>query len=240
VSVVNAIILAGGKGSRLEPWYAPKCLLPINGVPILYRQIDQLYRGSYMNGSHTVSKFILCTGYRAQDVKNAVYQLVWTSLGVYAIEFVDSGEDTPMGQRLFDVQKFADSRVIILYGDELADVDICKLVAQHERQKNQITFAAAQAKSIGGTVQVSPDFEMDEPNENASVRIIDEEARWVNIGFAVVEPECWEKLKSEDGLSDWINRVSDEPGAVGIYYHHGKRATVNSLADLRYAEEMWR
>ena len=40
----EAIILAGGKGSRIEKLtkYKPKCLIDINGKPFLYHQLEYL------------------------------------------------------------------------------------------------------------------------------------------------------------------------------------------------------
>ena len=44
----TAFILAGGKGERMLPITAlqPKALVPINGVPIIKLQVDQLIRNN--------------------------------------------------------------------------------------------------------------------------------------------------------------------------------------------------
>ncbi len=223
---MNAIILAGGRGSRLEPWHAPKALLPINGLPVLFRIIGHLDSVGVMEVRH-VNRVVVCTGYRGRDISNALF---WKGNNT-AVECSDADEDASMGARLIKARTITNSeRVLILYGDELADVNIAALVKQHEAEGNKITFVATYQKIVGGMV-----FNKDKP-----VKIVEGQRVLVNIGFAVVEPECWELLKSEDGLSDWINRVSGHGLPVGVYHHEGKRATVNSLADLRFAEETWK
>jgi len=46
--MANLIIQAGGKGSRLEHycWNKPKCLVPINGKPMLYHLLDKFQKAS--------------------------------------------------------------------------------------------------------------------------------------------------------------------------------------------------
>lgn len=230
---MNAIILAGGKGSRLQPWHAPKCLLPINGVPMLHRLLARLIR----NG---IEHSFICVGYRANDVSMSLLPETWAF-----VSLVDAGEDATMGVRLGQLRERAGrERVLICYGDELADVDVAELVKTHEQEKNWMTFTCYQAKVPGGEVLVVGD----------AVRIQEDRPHLVNIGFVVVEPQAWEMLQPEDGLSDWINRISESGidwdeaknslifrrPRVGVYLHKGKRATVNSLADLAHAEETWR
>lgn len=213
-----AIVLAGGRGSRLMPWHAPKCLLPINGVTILQRLLNHLRT--------EVSGIVICTGYRAGDVEAAIYN---GNLAGTNITFSHAGENASMGQRLLAVRDaLARNRVLICYGDELADVDVPKLVEHHEHNRNGMTFCVAMQRVAGGLVD----------KERGRLRIVEDDRVPINIGFVVVEPECWEDLRAEDGLSSWLNRVGDR-GRLGMYLHMGKRATVNSLADLGPAEETW-
>lgn len=233
-SGMTAIILAGGKGTRLAPWPAPKCLLPINGVTILDRLLKHLFDGAI------VSEGVVCGGYRGNDVFASLMAHGRIKSNGLGVSFSNAGEDVPMGVRLLKAREFAgEGRVLIVYADDLADVNITKLLARHEAKAPQtpgfvpalMTFTAAYANAPGGTINIDVD---------GGIHIVDEERRVINIGFVVVEPEAWSMLLPEDGLSDWINRVSGEHGRVRIYYHDGKRATVNTLADLKTAEEVWR
>lgn len=225
---MTAIILAGGKGTRLAPFPAPKCLLPINGVPIIHRLLAHLL----VENAQYVERAIICTGYRGSDIERAVVGHGWAK-----VTFSDRGEDAQMGKRLLQARLDMHDdkgRVLICYGDDLADVDIGALLSKHTHENTEypgMTFTAAYTKTAGGTVDIDAE---------GDVHIVDEASRVINIGFVVVEPEYWAQLKPEDGLSDWINRVSEKCGAVKVYYHEGRRATVNTLADLKAAEEIWK
>lgn len=226
---MNAIILAGGKGSRLQPWHAPKCLLPINGVTILQRLLEHVFHGGKLVNCH---KAVVCTGYRAEDVKASLRAHRWAFDKVIAS---NAGEDAAMGERLLKVRELQlidrGERVVVCYGDELADVNLEKLIFAHDTRNAMMTFAVAQGKTLGGGIEFT--------GSNDVCRIVEDQKYWVNIGFVVVEPVAWNYLQPGDGVSDWVNRVNvDHP--VVAYPHAGKRATVNSLADLTYAEEVWK
>ena len=61
---MQAIILAGGLGSRLRPItdYVPKSLIPINNIPLIEWQIKQLQKLG-------VNDFIICTGYKTDQIE---------------------------------------------------------------------------------------------------------------------------------------------------------------------------
>ena len=61
---MKAVIIAGGMGERMQPLTnsIPKALAPIDGVPIIRRQIDQLI-------DLGVTSFVVLTGYRADMIE---------------------------------------------------------------------------------------------------------------------------------------------------------------------------
>ena len=61
----KAVILAAGKGSRLMPFTAetPKCLVRVQGKPILLREIEGLHRMG-------VQEILILTGYRSERIES--------------------------------------------------------------------------------------------------------------------------------------------------------------------------
>jgi NDP-sugar pyrophosphorylase family protein len=221
-----AIILAGGKGSRLAPWWAPKCLLPVNGVPI----IEHIF--SIVN--HHVARHIVCVGYRGKDVRAALRDRHWSFKGGsgYTL-FSDAGEDAPMCGRLLKAraEHNVKGRALVCYGDELVDVDVASLERHHEQHAAQLSFVAHSYKLPVGVINLDAEADRD---------VIDDEAHeLINVGFVIADPKAWAHIQPEFGLSQWINAASKAFGSCR-YRHIGRRATINSLPDLEYAESVWR
>ena len=81
ISVKKALILAAGFGSRLAPITdaLPKSLVPVNGTPILFKQIENLLE----NG---IADITIISGYKADVLEKAVHER-WPEIRI--IESVD-------------------------------------------------------------------------------------------------------------------------------------------------------
>ena len=64
---MKALILAAGFGSRLAPITdsLPKSLVPVNGTPILFKQIENLLKNGIVD-------ITVVSGYKADVLKQAV------------------------------------------------------------------------------------------------------------------------------------------------------------------------
>ncbi len=78
---MNALILAAGLGTRLSPITddKPKSLVPVNGKPILFKQIENLYD----NG---VKDITVISGYKAEILDKAVHDK-WPEINI--VESID-------------------------------------------------------------------------------------------------------------------------------------------------------
>jgi len=79
--VRKAIILAAGIGSRLGPFteHTPKCLAPINGVPILNNMLAHL-------SDEGVEETVIVVGY----LKEKIYNLIGTSFNGMKVSYIES------------------------------------------------------------------------------------------------------------------------------------------------------
>ena len=66
---MKALILAAGFGSRLAPItdHCPKSLVPVNGTPILMKQIENLYQNN-------ITDITVISGYKADVLEKAVHE----------------------------------------------------------------------------------------------------------------------------------------------------------------------
>lgn len=113
---MDAIILAGGLGTRLRPVVddVPKCLAPVCGKPFLH------YLFSYLQ-KEGIRRIILSLGYLHEKVEQ------WVEQGDYDLEYIYSIEDTPLGtggaikRALSHVQS---EQVMILNGDTFFHINL--------------------------------------------------------------------------------------------------------------------
>ncbi|MFX0016552.1 MAG: sugar phosphate nucleotidyltransferase [Promethearchaeota archaeon] len=130
---MQAVILAGGKGTRLEPYTTilPKPLMPVGDIPILEIILRQLkYYGFH--------KIILALGHKAKFITTFFEN--GTDLGLditYSYEKEDLGTAGPL-----TLIKNLEENFIVMNGDILTDMDYNNLFQTHVSKKALITVAS--------------------------------------------------------------------------------------------------
>jgi len=123
MKVRQAVIMVGGKGTRLRPLTdtCPKPVLPVLDRPCLDYLIDSMARGG-------VEHIILACGYRSEQVTNAIGD---GSSRNIKIEY--SYEDGPMGTAgaIKLIENKLDDVFIAANGDVFADIDIAAEINDH-------------------------------------------------------------------------------------------------------------
>jgi D,D-heptose 1,7-bisphosphate phosphatase len=122
---MHAVILAGGKGTRLAEVAAdiPKPLVPVLGRPVLEYQIDNLRRCG-------ITDVTLVVGHLGQQIKDHFGD--GRGFGVRIGYFT---EDRPLGTAgaLAWLRDSLPERFVALYGDLMVDLDFTRLFAFHDR-----------------------------------------------------------------------------------------------------------
>lgn len=130
---MQAIILAGGSGTRLRPltYTTPKPMLPVANRPALSRTVDALARAGF-------SEVIITTNYLAGRVSEWLETLE-TPIPVRCIE-----ENTPLGTAGCVKNCIDDlgDEFLIVQGDAVADVDYSAFLAFHRARKAQVSISA--------------------------------------------------------------------------------------------------
>src|SRR3712207_6078860 len=123
---MQALVLAGGEGTRLRPltYTTPKPAIPLAGRPFLSFMLDWLR-------SHGVDEVILSLGFRSDDVRRVLGDIYDGMRLRYVVEDEPLGTAGPV--RLALDQGVLAERVLVLNGDVLTDIDLTAEVEQHER-----------------------------------------------------------------------------------------------------------
>ncbi|QGJ71311.1 Glucose-1-phosphate adenylyltransferase [Planctomycetales bacterium 10988] len=147
---VLAVILAGGKGSRLEPLTRDRAkpAVPFGGS---YRIIDFALSNCVNSGLRHI---LVLTQYKAMSLDRHI-NLAWRFLPRELGEFVDvvppqqridenwySGTADAVYQNIYSIEKYRPDYVLILAGDHIYKMDYAKLIASHQERSADLTIAA--------------------------------------------------------------------------------------------------
>lgn len=130
---MKVVIMAGGRGTRIAELFPdiPKPLIPVNGMPILEREIRSL-------ASQGFKDLILTVGYLSDKITE--YFGNGSQLGVKIDYFV---EEKPLGNAgaLFQLrEKIGDEPFLLLNADAAFDVDFNRMLAFHQQHGGLVTL----------------------------------------------------------------------------------------------------
>jgi len=193
---MQALILAGGKGTRLRPLtvYTPKPIVPVLNRPLLHYQLEILRRAG-------ITDIILSLSYQPRKIEDVIGD--GSELGV-SLRFVT--EPQPMGTA--GAYKFAadDSRktTIVFNGDILTDIDLATVIETHTRSKAEATIVLAPVDdpSKFGLVETGKDGSvirfLEKPSEESISQL---ETKNINAGLYVLEPSVLDRIPPKENFS---------------------------------------
>ena len=132
---MRAVILAGGKGVRLQPFTVvfPKPLVPLGDRPIVEVLMQRLL-------SFGITDITLTLGHLAELIK-AYFQHRPELTAQARLRYVDEEEPTGTAGSLASVEGL-DETFLVMNGDLLTDLDFDELVSFHRRHGAALTIAA--------------------------------------------------------------------------------------------------
>jgi mannose-1-phosphate guanylyltransferase len=131
---VQALVLAGGEGTRLRPltYTTPKPVMPLAGRPFLSFMLDWLR-------DHGVDEVILSCGFMSDGVKGVLGDIYDGMRLRYVVEQEPLGTAGPV--RLALDEGLLEGRLLVLNGDVLTDIDLTAELGQHEATGARATLA---------------------------------------------------------------------------------------------------
>jgi mannose-1-phosphate guanylyltransferase len=175
---VQALVLAGGEGTRLRPltYTTPKPVLPLAGRPFLSFMLDWARL-------HGVDEVILSCGFLSDDVRRVLGDIYDGMRLRYVIEEEPLGTAGPV--RLAYDQGVLEERLLVLNGDVLTDIDLTAELTQHERTGAGVTLAlyAVEDTASYGVVPTDEDGRVEAFLEKTA----DPPTNRINAGAYVVE-----------------------------------------------------
>jgi len=187
---MKAILLAGGKGTRLRPLtiHTPKPIVPIFNRPFLHYQIDLLKQVP------EIDEVILSLNYQPRRIEEIFGDGSDAGIRIrYVVEPAPLGTG---GAIKYAGDKLTES-VVVFNGDVLTQIDLAAVIRLHrERQaKATIVLTPVDNPSAYGLVETDPSgnilrfLEKPKPEEITTNHI--------NAGIYILEPDTFDRIPSD-------------------------------------------
>jgi mannose-1-phosphate guanylyltransferase len=190
---VQALILAGGEGTRLRPLTStvPKPVVPLVDRPFIAFMLEWL-RG------HGVDDVVISCGFMAAGVHNVLGD--GSAYGM-RLRYVEEPEPLGTGGAVKFAEELLDERFLMLNGDVLTDIDLTAQLAQHERTGARATLALVPVDdpSAYGLVRRNGDDSVNEFLEKPSPDQID--TNLVNAGAYVLHRDVLADVPAGERVS---------------------------------------
>ncbi len=202
----KVVIMAGGKGTRLDPFtkILPKPLIPVGDRPIIELIMERFSSAGFRH-------FILSLNYKAEMVK----MYFMDGFEDYHIDFVV--EDRPLGTAgsLALMHNSLRDTFFLTNCDIIIDEDYTRILDYHRKSQNIMTVVVSQKKMVVpyGVMEVSEDGRLIGIKEKPAYKML------VNTGFYVMEPEVLSFLPEGKDFStvELIEALRSRDLPVGVF-----------------------
>ena len=185
---MKAIILAGGKGTRLAEYTSkiPKPMVNVNNKPIITYIIDHYIKFG-------VTEILIAGGYKYHLLKN---YFVLNKKKYPNVRVLDTGLNSLTGKRILKLKKNfkKGENFFMTYGDGVADIDITKLLNHHKKNKKICTLTAVRPIARFGELKIRGNT-VYSFNEKPQLK-----QGWINGGFFVFNYKIFEFINKKNQM----------------------------------------
>jgi mannose-1-phosphate guanylyltransferase/phosphomannomutase len=222
---MNAIVLAGGKGTRLAPLttLVPKPMLTVAGYPMLDYVTSQLYY-------YGIKNIVYAVAYKKEQIQARAD-------GYKGITARYSCDDIPLGtagsvKKAIDM---LDDTFVVISGDCLNDINLSAMLKKHKASGAQVTMAVVEREETTkyGVVQIDKNDRItsiiEKPQTNDFGNII-------NAGVYIVNKRIFSN--TSDGMLDFAKDVFPvlvQNNQIGAYFHKGLWTDIGAIDDYYLA-----
>jgi len=194
---VKAVILAGGLGTRLQPYttFLPKPMLPLGEKPLLEHLMDWVRRNK-------ITDIVLCVSYLRKTIED--YFEDGSRFGV-KIEYAVANRPLATAGQLKTAESFVDDTFVCIYGDSVFNFNLKKMVEQHKSKKSFITMSLSRYTTTikYGVINTAKSGKVTAWNEKPEI------SANINIGCYVMAPGVFSFIPTNKpfGMNDVIKRA---------------------------------
>lgn len=226
---MKAIILAGGKGTRLAPYTTilPKPLVPVGERPILDIIIHQLAHYGFQ-------EIILSIGHLGELIQ-AYFQNIRGRLPEISLSYIV--EDKPLGTAgPLSLVPEVQETVLVMNGDILTDLNYKELIRFHKSQKSALTIASysKEVKIDLGVIKTNGHDQLIDYIEKPCQNYL------VSMGIYIYEPRVIKEYIYPGTYLDFpdlVLKMLAQGERILSYHYQGFWLDIGCLQDCQKAQE---
>ena len=227
---MQAVVMAGGEGSRLRPLTInrPKPMVSIVNKPCLGHIFDLLKH-------HGIADAFVTLQYLASQIQDS-----FGDGGAVGMRLRYSVEETPLGTggSVRQIGDALDDTFIVISGDALTDIDLSAVIAFHRERKAAVTLTLYHVPN-------PLEYGVVITNEDGRIQKFLEKPSWgevfsdtINTGIYVIEPRVLERYKVGDNFDfskDLFPQLLADGEPLYGYVASGYWTDVGSIAEYARA-----
>jgi glucose-1-phosphate cytidylyltransferase len=246
---MKVVLFCGGLGLRMRDGVtsAPKPMAMVGERPLLWHVMRY-----YAHFGHT--DFVLCLGYGASAVKDFFLnydetrsndftlengarevRLFRTDIADWRITFVDTGLNSPIGERLRRVRRFVDGEPMFManYADVLTNTHLPDMIEGFEASRALACLLAVPPQSSHHVVDIGDDGLITQVTPMRDLR------QWENGGYFLLRPAIFDHLnEGEDLVEDVLGRLVPQRRVLA-YPCKGYWSPADTVKERAQLEEMY-
>ena len=227
---LKAVLLAGGLGTRLRPLTdtVPKCLIRVGGRPILDYWVDALKNAG-------VTEALINTHHIPEPVRDYIEQIN----GASSLKLIEAYEPSLLGSAgtITANRSFGEDAeaIIVIYADNLSDIDLNDLVAFHQNAPDPMTMALFHTPypEKCGIATLGAGNLITEFIEKPKVPKSD----LANAGLYVLDKTAWTEIADMQTFDFGFDVIPSFVGRMRGYRHQGYHRDIGTHESLAQAEK---
>ncbi len=228
---MKALLLSAGFGTRLKPLTdtQPKCLLPINGKPLLYHWLDLLE-------SENISEVIINTHHLAENIEKSIekrnnkIKIILT----YEPQLLGSAGTIFANKLFFEKEE----NFLILYSDNLTNVSLSTIIDFHNQVDSIFTTYVYETDNPGAKGIFEFDF------NTGKVLSFEEKpeypkSNYANAGIGVLSQKIFDYCTNKVPLDFGKTIMPQIVDKMFVLRTDKYVIDIGSAEDYKYAQKIW-
>jgi len=224
---VKAVLMAGGRGTRLRPltYEIPKPMIKLADQPVLEIIIQQLM-------TFGIDHIFISTNYLGEMIQN--YFKDGSQLGC-KIQYIEEPKELGTVGSIKIASKQFTEPFIVMNSDILTKCPMNRLYEFHQAQGNTLTVAVKKYlnRVPYGVVEIDPTSQVKSLIEKPSREYL------INSGIYIISPECLQHIPEDTqfDMTDLINNLLESGQKVGAYPFDAYWTDIGNINDYERANQ---